>query len=629
MSDVVRARALLVAALAAALGTAAALFASNGAGSVLSPAPVSAPHQRAGLGCASCHEAESPARACVGCHGEQRSARAGHARLSARGELGCGDCHRAHGAEGVRADERGALLHFVGSDEWPPALAGASFAPGSALPLIARQRCSACHDLERPGDPAAHCFSVTGAKSLCFDEHIRTPAGHAALAEAARGVAQSDAASGRSPSLARTAWQLGMAFGLGLIALVFVRRRGRRPLGDAAAEPPSAPRKRLPVIDAARCLGCGACVEACPHDVLQVSRHVALVARPDACCGLALCAERCPNGSLSLSEGELVTDAPSLSDELESLSEPGVFLAGDVTGQSLIRTAMKQGARAAQAVRRSLAREPRARDGSVHDLVIVGAGPAGLSAALEAQKLGLRAVVLEQGRVAESIQSFSRDKIVLDAGVVAEDLPLWVGECHKDELVRRWLRAVHGARLDLREQTRVDSWCKRADGGCFELRLAGDTAAPLLARRVLLAFGRRGSPRKLELPIPAGAESRVHYSLSDARSFGGQRVVIVGLGDSAMEAAAALAQQSGTSVDVIHRASEHRRGKRRNIAEFRRLCDAGRVRVHWSTEVAALTAEEVVLRSDASEHALGYDALFVLIGGARNDDLLPRAHARG
>ena len=629
MSDVVRARALLVAVLAAAFGLAAALFASDGAGRVLSPAPVSEPHQRAGLACSSCHGTESIAQACGSCHGARRSARAGHARLSARAELDCNDCHRAHGAEGVRVDERGALRHFVGADEWAHDAAGPSLAPGAALPLIGHERCGACHDATRASDPAAHCFSATSAHNLCFDEHSESRAGHAALAEVARTVAQSDVARSRSASLGRIAWQLGTAFGLGLVALFVVRRRSRGAPGSATAAPAVATRKRLPVIDAARCLGCAACVEACPHDVLEVSRHVALVARPDACCGLALCAERCPNGSLSLSEGELDADAPRLSHDLESLTEPGVFLAGDVTGQSLIRSAVRQGARAAQAVGRSLAGSPKNRDSDVYDLVVVGAGPAGLAAALEAKKLGLRAVVLEQGRLAESIQSFSRGKIVLDASAPDEALPLWVGECEKEELVRRWLRVVRSAALELCERTRVSSWRRLADRGCFEVRATDDTARPLLARRVLLACGRRGSPRKLEAPIPAGAESRVHYSLSDARSFAGRRVVIVGLGDSAMEAAVALAQQNGTTVDVVHRGSEHRRGKRRNIAEFRRLCDAGRVRVHWSAEVSAITADQLVLSSDGAERAVGYDALFVMIGGAGNDDLLPRARSSG
>ncbi len=620
MNDVVRARGLLIAALAAALGLAAALFASEGAGRVLAPAPVSVLHQRAGLDCKSCHQAESHAQACVGCHGAQRSARAGHQRLAARGEIGCTDCHRAHGAEGVRTDDQGRLFHFTGRGEWPEARAAAPLAPLSALPLIASERCTVCHERERPNDPAAHCFSGA-SPNLCFDEHAeRKAAGRSALAEAARSVAQSSASERRPAPFARIAWQLGSAFGLGLVALFVLRRRAAKQTTTTATEASrGGARRRLPVIDSARCLGCAACVEACPHDVLEVSRHVALVARPDACCGLSLCAERCPNGSLQLIEGEVERDAPELTAELESTNEPGVFLAGDITGQSLIRTAVQQGAAAAAAVARSLGKR-RSSEGGVFDLVIVGAGPAGLSAALQAKKLGLNAVIVEQGRVAESIQSFSRDKIVLDSSAPTEDLPLWVGECHKDELVRRWLRTVRAQKLDLREHARVAGFRKLADDS-FELRFADGTAPPLLARRVLLAIGRRGSPRKLELPVPAAAESRVHYALSDAQSFAGKRVVIVGLGDSALEAALALAGQKGTRVDVVSRGSEHRRGKRRNIAEFRRLCDAGRVKVHWSAEVTEIGAETIAV----GDLPLDYDALFVMIGGDGGDDLLPSA----
>jgi thioredoxin reductase len=632
MNDVTRGRALLGAAFAAALGLAAALFASDGAGRVLAPAAVSAPHQRAGLSCASCHDAPTPARACSGCHGIQRSARSGHQRLAARGELGCGDCHRSHGAEGISTSSDGALHHFLGEREWSHDAGQPPLAPSASLPLVAAERCAACHDPTRADDPARHCFAAGSGSSLCFDEHGGPPApGATALEEAARSVALSAAARDRGPSLTRVVLQLGFALAAGLLGLFVVRRRGQRPIAAAPIAatllaPTPGRARRLPVIDAARCLGCAACVEACPHDVLEVSRHVALVARPDACCGLALCAERCPNGSLSLLEGEPLDDAPRLTTGLESLEQPGVFLAGDVTGQSLIRVAVRQGVDAARAVARSLPRGSGSAE--VFDLVIVGAGPAGLAAALEAKRLGLCAVVLEQGRIAESIQSFPRDKIVLDGGVLNEDLPLWVGECTKEELVRRWLRTVRAARLDLRERVRVSGW-RRREPERFEIRFSGEQESTVVARRVLLAVGRRGSPQRLAAPIAEEARSFVHYSLSDARRHAGRRVVIVGLGDSAMEAAAALAHQSGTVIDVVYRGEQHRRGKRRNIEEFRRLCAAGRITVHWSTAIARVLPGQVALTSAGAEQLLPFDVLFVLIGGTAGNELLPQAASEG
>lgn len=625
MNDVRRARSALLAALLAGVALIVIVLLAEGPGRALSPPAVSLPHVQAGLECGSCHQEErSASEACVGCHGAQRSSRRAHQQLSSRGELSCGDCHRAHGAEGVRVDELGALTHFVADRERPADPAGALLRAGAALPLVAAERCVACHDAASSRDPAAHCFSPRSAANLCFDEHASAAAGHSALAEAARSVAL-NAADQAGPSLARSAFQLGLAFGVGLVGWFVTARRRRR---ASTAAVPAPPLRRLPVIDAARCLGCSACVDACPHDVFEVARHVAVVARPDACCGLALCAERCPNGSLSLSGGEITSSAPRLSPALESLDEPGVFLAGDVTGQSLIRSAVRQGAQASRAVERSLAAERSAVAQQAYDLAIIGAGPAGLAAALEAARLGLKAVVLEQGRMAESIQSFARDKIVLDQGTPEEELPLWVGECRKEELVRRWLREVRAAKLELREHARVVARRRARASGLFELELAG-VAERLLARRVVVAVGRRGSPRQLDAAIPEAALGRVHYALSDARSFAGRRVVVVGLGDSAMEAALALAAQPGTSVHVVYRGSEHRRGKRRNIEEFRRLCEAGRIHVAWSTEIRRVELEELALDGADGERTLRYDALFVLIGGEAGEQLLPRAGASG
>src|SRR5262249_43486491 len=209
-----------------------------------------------------------------------------------------------------------------------------------------------------------------------------------------------------------------------------IAARRRKRSKDDAANPMLKPaaRVRLPQINANTCLGCYACVDACPYDVLEVERYVAVLARPEACCGLTLCEQRCPNGSLQITDGDPIGDRPRLGDDLDSPDVPGLYLAGDITGLPLIKNAIHQGAHAVTKIAAELGKGTGRADGAL-DLIIVGAGPAGISAALKAKELGLSFAVIEQGNVAQSIQSFPRGKLVFDQPL---ELPvsgkLWLKE---------------------------------------------------------------------------------------------------------------------------------------------------------------------------------------------------------
>ncbi len=638
-SDVLRFRGVLVASVAAALAVLGAVVASVEPAAMRSPGPLARPHRAAALQCQSCHVDDQPiAPRCVHCHGAHPSAREGHRRLAAAGTLGCPDCHAVHqDFGGVAFGLDGQVWRFgPGADE---AITGLGTLPVPAaevrVPVVPVARCARCHRPEQDRDPVGRCLlpeqRARGDRqpTVCLDEHQAFDAARfsrgegvyarsvwwAATREAVAAVPEPPA----PPSEDRSAWWwLGLAAAAGLLAWLAARgvawRARRRPAAAAASvEPPKV--RRLPQINTATCIGCHACVDVCPYDVLEVRNFVAHVVRPDDCCGLTLCEQRCPNGSLVVTDGEPIEDRPAVDGDLQSLDTPGIYVAGDLTGLPLIRNAINQGARAARAAAASVRAEPPLRD-DVLDLLIVGSGPAGLSASLAAAEAGLRYVTLEQGSVAESIRSFPRGKLVFDQplGLPLEG-DLWLRQSTKEELLGQWRRIIRARRLAIEQHTRVVS-VQRQPGPSpwFMIAAVGPQGArTLAARRVILALGRRGTPRKLEIDIPEALAGRIHYSMADARSFAGQRVVIVGLGDVAMEAAIALARQPATTVTVSYRGPEFRRGKGRNIEQVRRLAAAGRLSLRLSTEVERITPEAVVLRGPEPA-AIPWDAMFVMIG---------------
>jgi len=416
---------------------------------------------------------------------------------------------------------------------------------------------------------------------------------------------------------------LAAAFAVALATLTGLRWRARRRKNRADKATLDGPQlrapevRRLPQIDVNTCLGCNACVDACPYDVLEVRQYTARVVRPDDCCGLTLCEQRCPNGSLKITEGDPISDLPQLGDDLQSTDTPGIYLAGDLTGLPLIRNAINQGAHAI----RSLAKELPARThlpGEVFDVVIVGAGPAGISAALAAKELGLQYCVLEQGSVAASIRSFPRGKLVFDQPLGMPLLgDLWLRESTKEELLAKWLQIVHRHQLNIHEAVRVTGMARQAAAESpfvIQTTTREGQSGEVLARRVVLAFGRRGTPRKLQAPVNPAFANHVHYSLADAHSFAGTRTLVVGLGDVAMEAAIALAHQADTQVTVAYRGEGFRRGKQRNIDELRRLGARGRALLLFQTEVLRIEADGVVLTRAGAEQKQAFDAVFVMVG---------------
>ncbi|MEZ4333625.1 MAG: NAD(P)-binding domain-containing protein [Myxococcota bacterium] len=363
-----------------------------------------------------------------------------------------------------------------------------------------------------------------------------------------------------------------------------------------------------PWIDPARCLGCGTCVAACPEkSVLGLVNGKAELITPASCIGHGACAQACPLDAIHLVFGteERGVDLPTVSPDFET-NVPGLFIAGELGGMGLIRNGIEQGKQAID----SIAARVRSQDDDVLDLVIVGAGPAGISATLRAAELGLRSETLEQESLGGTVAHYPRGKLVMTAPV---DLPLYgrikLRETTKEALLALWTDVIEKTGIDIHYGERIERIDRDPDG---LFRIHG-THQRFYARSVLLAIGRRGTPQKLGV---SGEElSKVVYRLVDAEQYGGQRVLVVGGGDSALEAACALAEVPGTEVTLSYRGDSFYRAKRanrervQNAARDRGLC------VLLGSKVIGIGEEEVSLQTKEGSVSIENDAVIICAGG--------------
>jgi len=376
------------------------------------------------------------------------------------------------------------------------------------------------------------------------------------------------------------------------------------------------PTAQYPFVDATKCIGCGACVEACPEgDPLGVVGGTAVVINGLRCVGHSHCELACPVGAIEVGLGDLKDrkDIPQV-DETHQTSALGLYIAGELGGLALVKNACNQGQRTAEAIIQSLEEEGRPAgptSADTLDLVVVGAGPAGLSAGLAAAAAGLRYVVLErEPNLGGSLLHYPRRKMVLTQPV---ELGTWGrlsrSEYSKEDLLDLFGRMVEEIDLAVRFSTPVESVTKDED---FFVVTTSDGI--LRARRVLLCLGRRGTPRKLG--VPGEDMSKVMYRLIDAASYDGERLLIVGGGDSAIEAAMGLANYASNEVTLSYRKSKFFRIKAKNQERIEKAIASGKVRAIFDSSVEEISEGSVRLRVGESETTeIGNDYVFVFAGG--------------
>ncbi len=366
----------------------------------------------------------------------------------------------------------------------------------------------------------------------------------------------------------------------------------------------------FPTVDVEACISCSSCYNSCPKQVLAGDDHgKSTVVNPDSCIaleGCAVCEQGCPTGAIRVSTAPLVrtVERPDTDDHLEAKPMPGLFFVGEVIGAALIKSAVNQGTDVVRYIK-----DKKKRVAAPHyDVIVVGAGPAGLGAGLEAKATGLRYLVLERDTVASTIRAYPRDKAVLAEPV---KVPLYgklpMMDAEKDELIAVWEAVVKATGLEVQQHEEVSEI--RREGELLKVKTA---KGEYTAANVVLAIGTRGNPRRLGC---TGEEAGlVSYNLIDAGDWKGKKVLVVGGGDSAIEAAVALGKAEGTTVWLSYRKNAFARVKKRNLEQIEELSKAGRIEIVWESSVTELRAEGAVLKLAAGPRTLDCVHVFALIG---------------
>jgi thioredoxin reductase/NAD-dependent dihydropyrimidine dehydrogenase PreA subunit len=418
---------------------------------------------------------------------------------------------------------------------------------------------------------------------------------------------------------------------LGAMALVLVwymRRQARTTaanraeLEEAQQSGLAEPASLHPLVHPGLCIGSGSCVTACPEDALGLVDGKAVLKNASACIGHGACLAACPFDAISLVFGteKRGIDIPNVGQDFQT-NVPGLYIAGELGGMGLIRKAAEQGRQAVTNVREHLKRagKPSAGSGELLDLMIMGCGPAGLSAGLSAMEHQLSFRLIEQeDALGGCVYHYPRNKITMTAPVeLALVGKVKFGEVQKERLLEFWQGVVSKTGLKVQFSERMEGVVRDADGAFTITTSRGRYRA----RTVLLALGRRGSPRKLD--VPGEEQPKVVYRLIDAEQYRGQHVLVVGGGDSALEAAIDLAEQPGTTVTLSYRSEAFSRVKTANRLRLTSQQQAGRLAVELKSVVQEIGSDNVTLKlADGALKTLPNQAVVVCAGGLLPTPLL-------
>ena len=399
----------------------------------------------------------------------------------------------------------------------------------------------------------------------------------------------------------------------GIIVWVYLRKHNKdskvveQKVAIAKEEGFFEPVSLYPHIDLNTCIGSGACIKACPEkDILGLVDGVATVINTTNCVGHGACFHACPIEAITLRIGteSRGVDLPHVNERFET-NIRGVYIAGELGGMGLIKNSVEQGQQAVE----NLAKEKKPSKEAILDLVIIGAGPAGISASLEAKRLGLSSVTLEQDSLGGTVYTFPRSKIVMTAPM---DLPLHgkvkLTTTSKDELLDLWNQVISENDLSIQEHTKVEGIVPQQDG---TFKLKTNTGNEYIANQVLLAIGRRGSPRKLG--VPGEDSQKVAYRLLEPEQISNQKIVVVGGGDSAVESAMLL--MGNNEVLLSYRKDKFSRIKPKNREKITEAIGKGHLKVSYNSNLVSINPETVLIDEETGTSEIANDRVYIFAGG--------------
>lgn len=385
-------------------------------------------------------------------------------------------------------------------------------------------------------------------------------------------------------------------------------KKAKKKLKKAIDSQMNEPMTLHPDIDTSLCIGCGACTLACPEgDILQLINHKAVLVTPTKCVGHGECEVVCPMGAINLVFGTKTRgmDIPRVSTNYET-NVPGLYIAGELGGMGLIRNAVKQGTLASE---HALQNVPKQKVD--YDVAIIGAGPAGIAAGMNAVNKKRNYIVMEQNAFGGTIYSFPRQKLVMSHPFT---LPItgtaqFKGhEVSKEDLLSYFSKVKKQAGLKVHEKMRFENIEKK--GEVFHLKTnQGDVTAG----RVILAMGVRGSPRKLG--VPGEEKPKVTYNLIDPEQYQKKKIVVVGGGNAGAEVAQMLADARwGNTVHQLVRSHTFDRCNEDNIKRLKKLEAANRLSIWYNSSIVSIHDDHVIIKKENDTVNVPNDFVFVMAG---------------